>query len=581
MPTKASLTLRSVKASPILTTEMDGNLTALRDQSIGFADDSSTVLDVDSGSTITIAGAGTVSTAISGSTLTITGSAGAVSPITFVGDDSTGTAVNVGETFKIAGGTNITTAVTGDTLTVTGPDLTSYITATSTDVLQNKTIDTANNTITVVEADISDLGSYITASSSDTLTNKTIDANGTGNAISNLEVADFAGAAIITVAETLAANDSDTALVTAGAIIDYVDAQDANIASDTLTFTNKTFDANGTGNSITNIEVADLASGVLDTDLSSVSASDDTLASAKAIKAYADTKGTLNNVVEDTTPQLGGDLSVNGNSIVSTANGNITLAPNGTGVVLVNNAVLEINDDVGGTDFTNNYGLGTIVLTDPAGPTISLAQSVVGPAIAGSDGGTYPNNVQYLSLNWDNTGTYSRADSSSFAGDVNVSFGYDFTDSKVLMYGGGGPLNISAYDDAGGSYALQAIELAGSQVNAQSELIFDTTYKETITTLTDDSTTDIHIDCSATTVSTFSLNDNKTFVFSNLDEGRSHTLIITNQGSHTATLQGSDSTAVKFPGGAPTITTGAGSIDVITVFYDGVNYLGNIAQNFS
>jgi hypothetical protein len=61
-------------------------------------------------------------------------------------------------------------------------------------------------------------------------------------------------------------------------------------ASSTTTFTNKTFDANGTGNSISNIEVADLASGVLDTDLSSVSASDDTLASAKAIKAYVDTQ---------------------------------------------------------------------------------------------------------------------------------------------------------------------------------------------------------------------------------------------------------------------------------------------------
>jgi hypothetical protein len=126
------------------------------------------------------------------------------------------------------------------------------------------------------------------ASDTLTFTNKTFDANGTGNSISNLEVADFAGSAIITVSETLASNDSDTALVTAGAIIDYVDAQDANIASDTLTFTNKTFDANGTGNSISNIEVADFASGVVDTDISAVSASDDTLASAKAIKAYVD-----------------------------------------------------------------------------------------------------------------------------------------------------------------------------------------------------------------------------------------------------------------------------------------------------
>src|SRR6056300_1511392 len=60
--------------------------------------------------------------------------------------------------------------------------------------------------------------------------------------------------------------------------------------SSTHTLTNKTFDANGTGNSISNIEVADFASGVLDTDLSSVAASDDTIASAKAIKAYVDTQ---------------------------------------------------------------------------------------------------------------------------------------------------------------------------------------------------------------------------------------------------------------------------------------------------
>ena len=41
----------------------------------------------------------------------------------------------------------------------------------------------------------------------------------------------------------------------------------------------------------------------------------------------------LSNVVEDTTPQLGGDLDVNGNALTSTSNGNIALTPNGTGVV--------------------------------------------------------------------------------------------------------------------------------------------------------------------------------------------------------------------------------------------------------
>ena len=40
-------------------------------------------------------------------------------------------------------------------------------------------------------------------------------------------------------------------------------------------------------------------------------------------------------VVGDTTPQLGGDLDVNGNSIVSTSNANINITPNGTGTVAI------------------------------------------------------------------------------------------------------------------------------------------------------------------------------------------------------------------------------------------------------
>lgn len=59
-------------------------------------------------------------------------------------------------------------------------------------------------------------------------------------------------------------------------------------ASSTDTLTNKTIDANGTGNSITNLEVADFAAGVVDTDLTSTSASHDTLVSALAAKTYAD-----------------------------------------------------------------------------------------------------------------------------------------------------------------------------------------------------------------------------------------------------------------------------------------------------
>lgn len=63
---------------------------------------------------------------------------------------------------------------------------------------------------------------------------------------------------------------------------DYVTGDSTN------TFTNKTFDANGTGNSLSNVDYADFAAGVVDEDISTVSASHDTLASALAIKTYVD-----------------------------------------------------------------------------------------------------------------------------------------------------------------------------------------------------------------------------------------------------------------------------------------------------
>lgn len=64
---------------------------------------------------------------------------------------------------------------------------------------------------------------FLTGGSTNTLTNKTFDANGTGNVLSNVEVADFAGAAIITAAETISANNVDTALPTAAAVKAYAD----------------------------------------------------------------------------------------------------------------------------------------------------------------------------------------------------------------------------------------------------------------------------------------------------------------------------------------------------------------------
>ena len=97
------------------------------------------------------------------------------------------------------------------------------------------------------------------------------------------------------------ATDSATRPPSQQSVKAYVDGQahSSVTASSTTTFTGKTIDANGTGNSITNLEVADLASGVLDTDITSVSGSDDTLASAKAIKTYVDAQAHLSLIDED------------------------------------------------------------------------------------------------------------------------------------------------------------------------------------------------------------------------------------------------------------------------------------------
>ena len=58
--------------------------------------------------------------------------------------------------------------------------------------------------------------------------------------------------------------------------------------------------------------------------------------------------GGLTSVAADTTPQLGGDLDVNSNDIVSVSNGNINLLPNGSGKV-----IMDGNGSSGGVSITD------------------------------------------------------------------------------------------------------------------------------------------------------------------------------------------------------------------------------------
>lgn len=127
--------------------------------------------------------------------------------------------------------------------------------------------------------------------------------------------------------------------------------------------------------------------------------------------------GGLNNVVEDITPQLGGNLDVNGNYIVSASGGDVVIAPDTTGSFVVRG-----NNTDG--SITLNCTANTHGVTIQSPPHASAATyTLILPNDTGTSG-------QVLST--DGTGTLSWAD--------NVGGGYTdplTTDGDIVIRSGG------------------------------------------------------------------------------------------------------------------------------------------------
>jgi|DEB0MinimDraft_6_1074348.scaffolds.fasta_scaffold16515_1 hypothetical protein len=108
-------------------------------------------------------------------------------------------------------------------------------------------------------------------------------------------------------------------------------------------------------------------------------------------------------VVDDTSPQLGGDLDVNGNKIVSTSNGNIELEPNGTGDVILDTDQVLVGggSEVGQISSNGAYDLklvtnsntnsGNITITDGANGAITATPNGTGEVVVG--GNTNPGTI--------------------------------------------------------------------------------------------------------------------------------------------------------------------------------------------
>ena len=187
------------------------------------------------------------------------------------------------------------------------------------------------------------IGAVATNGDGGSITNLNASALATGTvAMARIDAAALTAHINATVAPVFSNITSTPSTLSGYGITDAITA----ISSDTLT--NKTFDADGTGNSITNIENANIkASAAIDAaKIADGSVSNTVFQYINSLSSNAQTQidAKMGALTDDGSPQLNADLDVNGNSIVSVSNANISITPNGTGQTKITN--LQYNEDV-------------------------------------------------------------------------------------------------------------------------------------------------------------------------------------------------------------------------------------------
>ena len=275
-----------------------------------------------------------------------------------------------------------------------------------------------------------------------------------------------------------------------------------------------------------------------------------------------------------------GDLTFTGSTISAPSNANLTLNAGGTGSVDIDGIQIK-GTTLSSTDSTQinineNVSIdGTLTVSgSPLSGTLNTA------------GNTGTGSVALASESLQVLGTTNEinVDAAAFALSLsladNISGIVSVTASSFLANDA-----IKIIDNKiTGTRSNENVELEANGtggVIAQSPFTFNAGYIEKINTLTSAST--ITVNCALASIHKVTLATSTQFNISNLPTGGTVTLIITQDGSgsRTATFGTDGSTAVKFPGGAPTLSTGAGDIDVVTIVNDGTNFLGNCAKDYA
>jgi hypothetical protein len=277
---------------------------------------------------------------------------------------------NVEAIVNIDGATDLTSATlaTGDQILLSDSGTEGRVTLAQLDTLfsgtsktlTNKSIDLGSNTLTGSLAEFNSAlqsDSFVSLTGSETLTNKTL----TSPSITtpSLTTPTITSGGIIFEGSTADSFETTISVTdpTADRTITVPNATGTIVLADTTdTLTNKTIDADN--NTLSNIEVDNLKSGVLDTDLSSVAGTDTTLASAKAIKAYVDSQVTAQDL--DFQADSGGALSIDLDSESLTFTGGTGIDTSGS-----SNAVTFAIDSTVAT-LTGSQTLTNKTLTSPA-----------------------------------------------------------------------------------------------------------------------------------------------------------------------------------------------------------------------
>ena len=169
--------------------------------------------------------------------------------------------------------------------------------------------------------------------------------------------------------------------------------------------------------------------------------------------------GGLTSVAADSSPQLGANLDVNGNKIVSTSNANVELEPNGTGNVLLDTDLVVLGDGTeighitssGANDFkistNSDSSSGNITITDGSNGNITIAPNGSGSIAVGNGGANATitsNGAHDLILNTNggtNAGTMTFTDGAN--GNINIT---PNGTGKVILDGDGSSGGVTISD---------------------------------------------------------------------------------------------------------------------------------------